>query len=792
MGTDFVDSGSIHRAIARLSTLTVLASAALIAACGGGSADSSASASAESITLPVEAELPGDIASLQVQPQFHMAPVVLAPPDDADALDNAASARRPPHSQAVDETFGGLSTQRLTLQTIGKAQRMQSLGLHPSAANGTVSPMAAGTLVATYTPAQIRAAYGMPPLPAAGLSPTATQAAQMGAGQTIYIVNAMHNPNVVAELNAFNQRFGLPGCTVRAILTTTTLPMAPASKTEGCVFSVVYSTTTGSMTSTAPKYESGWATEIALDVQWAHATAPMARIVLIETPDASIGSMTNGIKLANAMGAGIVSMSFGAGEGSWTSQVESAFSGANMSYVAATGDWGTQVLWPSVSPRVVAVGGTSLTYSGSGTRQEIGWSQTGGGISLYTATPAYQANTVPGMGTMAKRAVADVGFNADPSTGQYVAIMPPGGSTVSWSSVGGTSLSTPQWAGLTAAANALRAMASKPALGTPHAMLYGQIASVPGTYASVFSDIKAGNNGGCTICTAKVGFDALTGLGTPNVGALLSALAGTSAPATPPVVNSATLTGTAGTALSFNVSVVASNPVTYTLTGAPSGMTISTGGTVNWLKPVAGTYAVSVSAKDNSTGLSGQGTYTIIIKAAAAAPVVSSGSVTSVAGKALTFTATVKASNAVNLSLSGAPTGMSISSAGVVSWASPVAGAYQVTVNAQDKVNGLTGKGTYAVTITKPLAPPTITATALSGTAGKALSGSFQVADANGYGMSVSISGFPSGMTFALSGKSIVINWPKPATGKYTLTITVVNSAGARAQTTQPITITAQ
>ena len=115
------------------------------------------------------------------------------------------------------------------------------------------------------------------------------------------------------------------------------------------------------MTAAAPAYESGWATEIALDVQWAHATAPLARIVLIEAADASLNSLLGGVKLANAMGAGAVSMSFGANEGNYTASVDAAFTGAGMTYLAATGDWGAAVSWPSVSPKVLAVGGTSLS-----------------------------------------------------------------------------------------------------------------------------------------------------------------------------------------------------------------------------------------------------------------------------------------------------------------------------------------------------------------------------------------------------------------------------------------------
>ena len=184
----------------------------------------------------------------------------------------------------------------------------------------------------------------------------------------MYIVDAMNNPNVAAELAAFNQKFGLPTCTVTTIATNATLPLATAP-TSGCVLSVVYSTTGGGMTAAAPAYDSGWSTEISLDVQWTHATVPLARIILIEAPDSSTTSLVAAVNLANSMGHGVVSMSFGAAEGSWTASLDSNFTAANMTYVASAGDNGEAVNWPAVSSHVLAVGGTSLTYN-NGTRSE--------------------------------------------------------------------------------------------------------------------------------------------------------------------------------------------------------------------------------------------------------------------------------------------------------------------------------------------------------------------------------------------------------------------------------------
>lgn len=492
-------------------TLSLITVAALTA-CGGGGGDvppAQALAAAQGVRLHVA--LPGDAgASVVAQPTFHAAAVDLAEPDNDAA----------PHRSLA---LSGVPTQGLTRERLDASLRARA----QSSGAGEAAPMASTTAVTTYTPAQIRAAYGLPALPASTSGLTAAQAAQFGAGQTIYLINAKHNPNVAAELAAFNSKFALPACSSRTLAAGASLPLAAASKTD-CELVVAYSTSAAAVTSTAPGYDSGWATEIALDVQWAHAIAPLARLVLIEAPDAGVASLSNAVALANKMGAGVVSMSFGAPEGSWTSTYDNVFSAAGMSYLAATGDNGAAVSWPSVSTRVMAVGGTTLTYSGGNTRTETTWTGTGGGTSAFVALPSYQSGTIGGY---ARRAVADVAFNADPNTGQYVATIAQGASTVRWISAGGTSLSTPQWAGLLAVANAMRVAAGKSLLGQPHAAIYQQIGAVPSQYAAVFKDVSSGSNGSCATCTAKTGYDTPTGWGTPNAGPLLASLSGATASA---------------------------------------------------------------------------------------------------------------------------------------------------------------------------------------------------------------------------------------------------------------------
>ncbi len=681
-----------------------------LAGCGGGGSGSAeavqATASTSTVSASIEsAALSAGTASTVLQPTFHLAPVLLPEPSGVDAVDNAASARAAPHAQDLSADEAAVDTRRLTVQALQAGARSRAL----AAPTGAVAPAAASATATTYTPAQIRSAYGMPALPPANAVPTALQAAQQGAGQTIYIVDAMHDPNVAAELAAFNAKFGLPACTVKAVAPSAALPLAPASVADGCALTVVYATQSGTMTATAPAYDAGWATEIALDVQWAHATAPRARIVLIETGDASLNGLLGGVKLANAMGPGPVSMSFGGTEGNWTAQVDAVFAAAGMSYLAATGDSGSAVSWPAVSPNVLAVGGTSLTYSGTSPRSETAWSKGGGGISAYTATPAYQSNKVPGLGTLAHRAVADVSFNADPYTGQYVAVMAQGSATVSWVSAGGTSLSTPQWAGLVAVADALRAQSAKAALGAPHAALYTQIAQVPGTYAASFGDILSGADGTCATCAAKTGYDVPTGLGSPNATGLFAALGGadgTPTPAPAPValgIATATVTGRAGSAFSYAVPVSGGTATAFTLAGAPSGMTVSAGGVMSWATPVAGTYAVTVTAVNAASGLTGKGVITVVIAAAAAPPVITAAAITGTAGKALSgvITVTSPSGSAMSVQISGVPGGVGFSASGaslLLNWPSPIAGTYALAITATDTA-GSTSSGTVSIVV---------------------------------------------------------------------------------------------
>ncbi len=478
-----------------------LVSALALAACGGG-------------------DRPEDV---QAEPAFHRLPVPPAEPADADAEDPSASTRQEPAAVEIPARLQALDTSGLTDEKLQAAEA----GASGRASAQSARIQAAATSATVYTPAQVRAAYGLPALPAASALLTPAAAAALGAGQTIYVVAAYHHPNAVADLNAFNRKFGLPLCTPFTV--PAGVPSLPNAG-NSCTVTVVRAAASATVGAQPPAYNAAWASEIALDMQWAHATAPLARIVVIEAADATAGTLSNAVALANRMGPGVVNMSFGAGEGNWVGGTANAFAGKGMTYVAATGDSGWAVSWPAVMPSVLAVGGTRLAWNGS-TRSETAWAKTGGGVSAWVAMPGYQtALTIPGQPAGARagkyRGVADVAFNADPASGQYVAFTPAGAVQPGWYVFGGTSLASPQWAGLVAVANAQRALAGKAPLGAFHAELYRRLAPGSGGHASAFVDVVSGANGSCAACTARGGYDAPTGLGSPRAGGWLQAMNG--------------------------------------------------------------------------------------------------------------------------------------------------------------------------------------------------------------------------------------------------------------------------
>lgn len=330
-------------------------------------------------------------------------------------------------------------------------------------------PAAFAFLPSGYSPAQIHSAYN---IPSAG-----------GTGKAIAIVDAYHYNSSLNDFNVFSTQYGLPR-------ETSTNPLAVTNH----VFQVVY------QGSTRPAANGGWAQEAALDIEWAHAMAPNAKIYLVEANSASFSDLLNAInKAASLPNVKAISLSWGANEFNGESSYDGYFKHNGIVCFASAGDTGGVRSWPAVSSNVVGVGGTNLSMSGSTFLAESAWSGSGGGPSAYIARPAFQNLISTIVGT--KRGSPDIACVADPYTGCAVYDSTSYGGMSGWMVFGGTSLSAPSIAGmyLTAGAPSLNAAA--------------ELTRIYGAYGSPgFRDIKTGSAGGFS---ARTGWDFITGVGSP-------------------------------------------------------------------------------------------------------------------------------------------------------------------------------------------------------------------------------------------------------------------------------------
>ncbi len=419
-----------------------------------------------------------------------------------------------------------------------------------------------------FTPQAIQAAYNIGPLYEAGWN---------GTGMTIAVVDSFGSDTIAHDLHVFDQAFGVqPMCGEEGVTCSAGMPTfsvlslqgspatkAPPSKSKG----------------TGLQNRAAWALEVSLDVETAHAIAPMANILLVTTPVAE----TLGVQgLPQMMAAEqyvidnhlaqVISQSFGTGEDAFGSSrsllnLRHAFKSAatnGVTVLASSGDGGTvnsykqpvknprtipfpSVIWPASDPLVTSVGGTYLCtnptagtndpralYVGpvfrcnaNPTQLEVGWTFSGGGFSDVFAKPAYQ-NTLPAGSTAIGqwRGVPDVAFQASAGTGALVYLsLPPDGTSsdvgvTGWWDIGGTSLSSPQFAGLVAIADQVNGGG----LGLINPGLY-MIGADSTRYANDFFDVTTGNNTqagtGIAGYPATTGWDPVTGLGTPNAANLV-------------------------------------------------------------------------------------------------------------------------------------------------------------------------------------------------------------------------------------------------------------------------------
>jgi subtilase family serine protease len=272
----------------------------------------------------------------------------------------------------------------------------QYFRIHPAVgvARATGHDGAAGvtnpTPIGGYAPGDIRSYYGFDQIMF-----TDAQGHQVpgdGRGETIAVVDAYDTPNVASDLHVFDQQYGLPDPpSFRKI-----------NQTGGNAY---------------PWQDDGWAMEIALDVEWAHAMAPQANILVVESTTNNDSDMWAAVDYARQQ-PGVVAVSMSRGEPEYAGQsavdahLATPSGHGGVTFLAASGDDGGQPLISSTSPNAVGAGGPSL-MTGSGFAYESAWSASSGGISAYNAQPSYQKGVVSPWSTT-RRTGPDMAYNADP------------------------------------------------------------------------------------------------------------------------------------------------------------------------------------------------------------------------------------------------------------------------------------------------------------------------------------------------------------------------------------------
>jgi subtilase family serine protease len=377
------------------------------------------------------------------------------------------------------------------------------------------SPVAQGG----YTPAQIIGAYGLNAI--TFNSSNGSTVKGDGTGETIALIEMYSDPNLQSDLHTFDAQYGLPDPSLSVV------------------------NLAGSATDT------NWGVEQSLDVEWAHAIAPGANILVVEAAPSfsqtqELQNLLTALNAArNTPGVVAVSMSWGfnemPGEASNDAYFTTPAGHTGVTFIAASGDDGV-VEYPSSSPNVLSVGATSLNLGALNSYgSETAWTDSGGGYSQYEPEPSYQ-ESVQQTGL---RSTPDVAFDGDPNTGVEVYATPPGLTQGSWQVVGGSSLGSPAWAGIIAIVDQGRELQGLSSLDGPTQTLPSLYAAASSNFNSVapaqqgygfprggfapwssFSvssdlEILGGNTG---TSSTSAGANTATGLGSPIGPAIISDL----------------------------------------------------------------------------------------------------------------------------------------------------------------------------------------------------------------------------------------------------------------------------
>jgi hypothetical protein len=432
---------------------------------------------------------------------------------------------------------------------------------------GVVAHVAAGVnpavAVSGYGPSDLDSAYNVP--------------TTLGSGKTVAIVDAYDDPNAAGDLSTYRSNFGLPTCTTA----------------NGCFKKV----NQNGATSPLPSANTGWSSEIMLDLEMVSAICPNCHILLVEASSPTTANLGTAVNTAVAQGAVSVSNSYGGSESSSeTSFDNSYYKHPGVAIVASSGDSGYTREYPAASPYVTAVGGTSLTRASNarGWTESV-WSTSstegaGSGCSAYEPKPSFQTDT-----GCARRTIADVSAVADPATG--VAVYDSYGSG-GWTVFGGTSVASP-------IIGAMYALATSPAPSVyPNSYPYAN----PGA----LYDVTTGQTASCSpayLCTGEVGYDGPTGLGTPNGAAAFGpASIGQNDFSISVSPTSASVSAGSGTTATVSTAVTSGSAQTVSLSasGLPAGVTAS-------FSPSSVTAGSSSTLTISTSSSTAAGTYTLTI-----------------------------------------------------------------------------------------------------------------------------------------------------------------------------------
>ncbi|MEV0840384.1 S53 family peptidase [Actinocatenispora sera] len=368
----------------------------------------------------------------------------------------------PASAQPARDAGTGVAARRACATPAAGKHQAACLALLDTAADGTALSGADATPLHPFTAADIQSAYQLP-------------SALLGARQTVAIVDAYDDPTAEADLAVYRAANHLPACDAD-------FPCFRKVDQRGGT--------------DYPAPDDGWAVEESLDLDMVSAACPNCHILLVEADDPSFDNLGAAVDEAVALGATVVSNSYGGAEFNGEQDYQAHYDHPGVAITVSSGDTGFGVQVPAAYPTVTAVGGTTLFQDGSARGWgETAWTGAGSGCSAYLAKPKWQKDRL-----CHKRTVADVAAVADPSTpvAVYDTDNEPG-----WLAAGGTSVAAPIVAGVYALAGNATTVTN----------------AYPYSHSRALFDVVGGSNGSCGggyLCQAVPGYDGPTGLGSPH------------------------------------------------------------------------------------------------------------------------------------------------------------------------------------------------------------------------------------------------------------------------------------